>query len=180
MKKTFAKFLAIASLALAFAAPAQANFVAGSYDWEYSGVGVTASGVLTVAGNATTPEAVMTFNGQRNGVDVDGLVPLGTDGRFLYDNMFSTVAPEVSWFGILFSASGLNFNLYSDQGLYREVFFDNSGAVIDHAVSFQVTQTVPEPETVALLLVGLGLIGFQLSKRKATMSTSVSAGQSFA
>ncbi len=174
MKKTFAKFLVAAATLVAMATSAHASY----FNWSYETFGVNASGVLEVAGDASSPEAVLSITGQRNGEVISGLVPLATDPGFLYDNMFSAVAPELTWYGILFSAAGINFNMYMDGGQFHEVYYDN-GTPIDQVVRFQSTQAVPEPETLVLFLVGLaGLIVFRAHKHKATMSTP--AGQSFA
>jgi hypothetical protein len=168
MKKKFTAFIAVAAMMMAMVAPAQAE---SFWEWSYSNDNVTASGVLSVTGDASSPESVATFSGQRNGDTITGLVPLGTDsGRFLYDNMFTSATPQVSWYGILFNVAGAaeHVNLYFDQGTYREVSYFGTGSPVDNAVSFQVSQVsaVPEPETLAMLLLGLGLVGYVTNKRK--------------
>jgi hypothetical protein len=168
MKKTL---ITLAILAAACSAHADSP---SFWDWSYTGTGVSASGTLSVLGDASTPEAVTSFSGQRNGNTITGLVPLGADSaRFIYDNMFTSSTPVVNLAGILFNVTGLaeHTNLYFDQNSYHEVSYFGTGSWTDRVVDFNVTQhvsAVPEPESLALLLAGLGVIGYHVKKKKPT------------
>lgn len=170
------KYLKIlASLAIAMLALASTAARADTWNWWYAGSGVSASGTLTTFGNASSPEAVTSFMGLRNGDTILGLVPLATDGGFNYDNMFQSMFPVVNLAGILFDAgpgaapSG-HYNLFydADLGTYLDGYYGVNGWV-QTAVEVRVehqTAPVPEPETYALMLAGLGVVGFISRRRK--------------
>ena len=170
--KIFLKIMAsLAFLALTLASTAVR---ADTWNWWYTGTGVTASGTLTTFGNASLPEAVLSFTGQRNGDVILGLVPLATDPGFNYDNLFQSSFPVVNLAGILYDAgpgvapSG-HYNWYFDQGSYREIFYGQNGGTVDQVVEVRLehqTPPVPEPQTYALMLAGLGTIAFIARRKK--------------
>lgn len=140
---------------------------AGTFEWAYSAIGLTASGTLTTAGDALVPEDVLTFSGTRGTDLITGIVPLGVDPGFNYDNQFQLPAPSTNTAGILFNVGGGvgNVNLYFESGAYHEYTYSGlPGNINDRIVSFTVAP-VPEPETYAMMLAGLGVI-VALSKRK--------------
>ncbi len=145
-----------------------------SWNWSYTnGTNLNASGTLSVAGNALTYEPVISITGTRNGVAITGMVSL-TDPSFstwLYDNTFQANPTNVSFEGLLFKVgnAGSVVNLYYNNG-YRE-FYDTglSGGSVNQAVSLHVT-AVPEPETYALMLLGLGLVTFFSQRKRAQQS----------
>lgn len=165
------KVLTTFALIGAFASNVQAQSI---WDWSYSGTGVAASGTFTTAGNALTAESILSFNGVRNGDAITGLVPLNSNPGFNYDNLFQTGVPKVNSNGILFNvtAGGVgDVNIYYQDGAYHEYTYSGiPGGVLDRTVNFQVTAAVPEPETYAMLLAGLGLVGAIARRRKTTQA----------
>jgi PEP-CTERM motif len=162
----FKKVLLATILACSGWGVAQAQQV---WAWSYSGTGVTASGTLTTAGNALSFEDVLAVSGTRNGEAITGLVPVGDDPDFLYDNQFTATAPHFTDGGLLFSFGGglPNINLYYFGGEYVDLYIDGL-TPIETAVSFSVT-AVPEPATALAMLAGLGLVGAQLRRRRVTV-----------
>ena len=141
------------------------------WTWGYTnGSDLTASGTFTTAGDASSPESITGITGTRNGDAILGVVPLGTDGGFIYDNMFSAASPHFNLSGLLFDVAGPtgHVNLYFDSGdstWHDWTYSAIPGAVTDHAVRLTV-QHVPEPGSFALF--GLGVIGLLTSRRKGT------------
>jgi hypothetical protein len=146
---------------VAMSATAMADTI---WSWSYTGSGVTASGTFTTSGSATSPESVLSITGTRNGQQILGLVALGLDSGFLYDNLFINSAPFFSNPGLLFDVGGGvgHTNLYSigDQ-LYDFTYADSppgAGVVPGIAVQFTV-EAVPEPQPYVLILVSLAILG---------------------
>ncbi len=138
-----------------------------TWAFSYSGTGVTASGTFTTAGAALTPESILSIAGQRNGFAITGLVPLGTDPDFLYDNEFTIAAPNFTDGGVLFSLVGgrPNTNVYFFEGGYFDLFISDGGPV-ETPITWAVA-VVPEPATVLTMLAGLGLLGACMRKARA-------------
>lgn len=155
---------AVAVGGLASLSSAQAEVWAFSY----SGADVTASGTFTTAGPALSPENILSIAGFRNGVAITGLVPVGVDTNFTYDNQFTIGSPNLTEGGFLYSLAGggLNTNVYFFEGDYYEVYVTPAGAVFDTPISWSVT-AVPEPATVLSMLAGLGLLGVYMRKARA-------------
>ncbi len=137
-----------------------------TWSFSYTGAGITASGLFTTAGAALTPEPILSVSGTRNGSAITGLVPVGLDPDFIYDNNFTVAAPNFTSGGFLFGVVGgaSNVNVYFDAGQYFEVIVVN-GAGVDTPINWSV-RAVPEPATALSLLAGLGLLGVALRKRQ--------------
>jgi hypothetical protein len=162
--KIFPGLLSAAFATLAIAAgPARAMTV---WDWTLSGGGVNASGTFDTAGDGSTPSAVTFISGTysdgnvTNGT-IDGLVPLGTDSRWIYDNMFGG-SPVLSNPGILFDVGGLHVNVFTDPGFISGVNVGGSYQLTN--VSFTAA-VVPEPATLALMLAGLGALAVKQRRK---------------
>lgn len=139
-----------------------------TWAFSYSGTGVTASGTFTTAGAALTPESILSITGQRNGFAITGLVPLGTDPDFSYDNEFTIAAPNFTDGGVVFSVAGgqPNVNVYYLEGSYTDLFIDDSSP-IETPITWAVA-VVPEPATVLSMLAGLGMLGVFMRKARAS------------
>jgi hypothetical protein len=156
--------LATAALALSAVGTAQAD---QTWAWSYTGEGVAASGTLTTAGPALSFEDILSITGARNGQAITGLVPLGTDPFFEYDNQFSAVGEHFTAPGMLFSLTGHpNVNVYAFEGVYFDLYTDGLSA-IEVPITFNVT-AVPEPATWLAMLAGLGVVGWQLRRQSAS------------
>ena len=141
---------------------------ADTWAFNYTGAGIIASGTFTTAGSALAAEAITSITGLRNGVAITGLVPVGTDPDFIYDNLFSAISPNFTEGGVLFSLAGggPNTNVYFFETGYFEVYIDGLGA-IETPISWSVT-VVPEPATVLSMMAGLGLLGVYMRKARAS------------
>ncbi len=156
-----ASALGLSSLGMTTAALAE------EWAFTYSGDGVSASGTFTTAGAALTAEDILGISGLRNGLAITGLVPVGEDANFLYDNQFTIGEPNFTDGGMLFSVGGgqPNTNVYFFEGAYFEVYVDGLSA-IETPISWSVT-AVPEPATVLSMLAGLGLMGAYMRRARA-------------
>lgn len=141
---------------------------AETWAFSYSGSSVTASGTFTTAGPALSLENILSITGVRNGVAITGLVPVGVDTNFIYDNQFTIGSPNLTEGGFLYSLAGggLNTNVYFFEGDYYEVFVTAAGAPVETPISWSVT-AVPEPATVLSMLAGLGVLGVYMRKARA-------------
>lgn len=160
----------VTCLALTLPLTAQANQL---WSWSYSNTGgdsISASGTFETLGNALTPESILSITGTRNGAAITGLVPLGTDGGFSYDNKFQALAPFFNNDGVLFNVPSPvgHVNLYSVGAQLYDYTYSaippSSRIGAGTPVTFSVA-AVPEPETYAMLLAGLGLMGFIARRR---------------
>ena len=158
-KKALAACAAVSVLALCSAAHA-----VQVWSWTYSGAGVNAAGLLTTAGSALVPEDILSFSGTRNGEAIVGLVPLGADSNFIYDNQFQAGAPQLSLDGVLFALPGdVHVNVYADAG----AFFEATSITVPPDLPIQFSaQAVPELPTYATLIVGLGLFAGMAALRR--------------
>lgn len=138
-----------------------------TWAFSYSGGSVTASGTFTTASADPFAQDVLSISGERNGVAILGLVPLGSSLTYLYDNQFNPAGPYFTENGLLLSmADGVpDVNVYFFQGDYTDLF-DCDNSCVETPITFNVT-AVPEPATVLSMLAGLGLVGFQLRRRRA-------------
>ena len=172
MKKSLLTAAAAAMIAFGAAPHAEATMVAPTWYFNYTGGPVSAAGSFQFdAGNTLTGITGLYSDSNVTGAAITGLVPLGTDSAWTYDQMVDTFASVVvSNAGWLFSVVGLlsNVNLYSDNGY---VSGPNVGGFYKlQEVKLNITQdggatAVPEPGTYALLFAGLVGIG-AVSRRK--------------
>lgn len=172
MKKMLVGMVAAVAGSLAVAAtPTQADTV---WNWSYTGNGVSASGQWDTVGNASSPESLQWITGTYSDANVtngtiDGLVPLGSDGYWIYDNAYGG-AGVVSNPGVLFGVDGgaVHVNLFSDGGSPTGFISGTNWNGNGYALTpVQLTVTaVPEPATAALLFAGLGALGFTARRKR--------------
>jgi hypothetical protein len=159
----FQRLILASALAVAGLTSMSAAQAVTTWTFSYSGPGVTASGTFTTAGAALVAEDILSISGLRNGQAITGLIPVGADPDFFYDNQFKITAPNFTDGGMLFSvAGGVNTNVYFFDGEYFEV----QAGVPEVALNWSVT-AVPEPATVLSMLAGLGLLGVYMRKARA-------------
>jgi hypothetical protein len=131
------------------------------FDFSYSGTGITASGQFTTndLDPITNRYTITGVTGLRNGSSITGLVPLGTDSSFSYNNELLPNVPFFDFGGVLFNVTGLgNVNLYFDGSVMRDSTL-GTGVFSNYNPGREVSLTVTPVPTPALLpgLVGLGI-----------------------
>ena len=177
----------IVAAVLAFSA-ISAN--ATSYSFEFLSQNYEVDGIFTVADTLNTPSTLHPLGSYDilgisgivwgdGGGDINGLVnnpnqPNVTSGfGFFYDNVLPL---DVN--GVLFTVgTGSKWNLYKQAGTYHLLTYNAEGLTgrVDVAGTFTTTQLnlapVPEPETYAMMLAGLGLLGVMARRRKQKLSS---------
>jgi hypothetical protein len=112
-------------------------------------------------------EAITSISGQRNGSAITGLEP-GGNPSWYYDQAFEGAPPQFSNSGLLFdTADGHVVNLYSVGSQMYDSSLPGSYSGWNPGVAVQFSAVaVPEPETYAMMLSGLGLMGFIARRRR--------------
>ncbi|MBV9388021.1 MAG: hypothetical protein JOZ78_16480 [Chroococcidiopsidaceae cyanobacterium CP_BM_ER_R8_30] len=143
--------------------------LADSFDFAYSGPGITASGVLTteslgssiIASNTeqqTEGYLITGITGFRNGTSIDMLLPTNSVGG--NDNLLIAAPPYLDQFGFAYEAGGITYyNAFNiTPGGYFELSAQTSSAT--PLTSFSVTSVsatpVPEPSE-EMAVVGIGV-----------------------
>ena len=166
---------ALVTAALAVAAPANA----ASYSYDFVGTGYEVTGLVTATDllNAVGGYDILGITGTVSGLGggaISGLVanPIQpnptTDYGFIYDNVGFLTTPHLNTNGVLFqTADGAKWNLWgisaNDYELYSYGTDTRSGIEVHGMLT---VTAVPEPETYAMMLAGLGLVGFMARRRK--------------
>jgi hypothetical protein len=164
---TFKRLATTAALVTAGLLSATSASAVTTWNFSYTGAGVTASGSFTTAGNALVPEDILSISGLRNGIAITGLVPVGSDPDFFYDNQFTVASPNFTDGGMVYSlANGQNINVYFFAGTYTDLFVVNNTTPFETDITWNVAAApVPEPATVLSMLAGLGLMGAFVRRR---------------
>ena len=171
MKMYFA--LAASALALA-ASPASA----AQYSFDFStdqqlfGGPVTGSGIFTTSDMAMTvggetAYAITSISGMVNGSQI--VAPTSAS----YGNYFTTGPTFLDGSGVNFgTAAGTTVAFFnqSNNGLYRVNTFSPGSSSFVTATSSAVG-AVPEPATWAMLLLGFGMVGFAMRRRRSVRPT---------
>lgn len=150
-------------------------FASPMFGFSYSYSGVSASGIFTTTDNLNGSFTVTDISGERNGVAIDTLLPIGSGG--VTDNLlFPADAVVVNFPGISFSlADGTDINLYASNvfpGTVREYvnFFDElptDGGFLVAITRLADSSDVPEPLTLSLFAAGLvGVGSLRMRSRK--------------
>jgi PEP-CTERM motif len=192
MRKAALKWALIAAAGLV-----SAGTNAATYDFDFS----TADSLFTATGSITTANTVdpvggydvLSMSGTLSGpgggtiaLVLNPSQPFPTyTANFGYDNVyFPSAAEEVDLTGILFSAGGYDYNLYSYGSTYY-LSSDNPAGdyVLGEPITFrdpiQTAANAPEPSTWAMMLlgfVGLGLAARRQARRRKTALGALAMG----
>ena len=174
MRATVRLTLCAAALSAWSLGAAQATIL--SYDFTFTGPGISGEGVLTTSG-AIDPAApfgggydILGIDGTIDGdpilavVGTTGVPVISADGFFIYDNVYypaNVTSPAGAYFdidGLLFKTAVDEYNLYYD-GDYIDYAYDGNGTVVSFTDS-----SVPEPAT--LVLFGTALLATWMMRRR--------------
>jgi PEP-CTERM motif len=146
------------------------------WNWNYSGTGIVASGTFT---STETPDAsgfyqITGITGTRNGETITVLQPTGSaipgNEPFAVDNLARLNGPQLTHNGFGYATADGNyanpfFADFLSPARYLEFYsappFTGGAGPEDSELPitfFATPITVPEPETYALLLIGLGVL----------------------
>ncbi len=162
------------------------NAVAGDYSFDFVASGYEVSGTFTTSDtlNAVNGYDIVAISGEVSGLgggDIASLVlnpnqPYATiNYGFIYDNvLFPTAAQKLDVNGVLFTTtSGAIWNLWGNSATDYQLYTYGPVAVDVHssslfmvAVPANIMAAVPEPQTYAMMIAGLGLLGFAARRRK--------------
>lgn len=150
-----------------------------TWSWTLTGVD-SGHGTFTTIGDGTDKTKILSFAGIFNGLAIGGLVPKKDDlANWMPDNKFKDrdTGRAFSSNGVLFSVPGLNINggsnvnFYYDGRKFTVGTGTASGGYVTHRDTFSVT-AVPEPETYAMFLAGIGALLFVGRRRVGQVSSS--------
>lgn len=174
--KTHVLVIAVLGCALVLCGTAGADAI----PFAYSGPGLSVSGTLFGSNNANGSWTITGIDATYNQIQIAGIVPVGVDPYFLYNNLYydSGYAPyAVDYLGIVFSVPGLgDVNLCSETGAggcgtggYASILWDGGGYQFTQVALTQPSQSnsgpaIPEPSTLALLGGGLTAAGISVRR----------------
>ena len=163
MRKLISK--AALLLAAALALPTSANAVV-VWDWSWSGTDI-GSGSLTTNDLSAGSYLITEMTGTWNGADIT-LLPAGTEveSGAPIDNLLLDLPQQLNYAGLGFTTLSENVNLFF---LVETYVVSTSLISVYRGGVFTATPVaaVPEPETYALMLAGLALVGAAAHRRRA-------------
>jgi PEP-CTERM motif len=131
--------------------------------YSYSGPGLVVSGTMFGSDNGDGSWTINDIWGYYNQSPVTGLVAVGADPHFFYNNLYyydAKSSPEaVDYFGIVFTVKGVgDVNLCSyttaggcGSGGYASILWDGGGYEFTQVSKADFGSPVPEPSTLALM-----------------------------
>ena len=176
------KILMSAALAAAslIAVPSQALTFSFSYTSTNAAAPLVATGRIITANslNANGTYDVLSIAGNVDGDIITALTPnpnqpnaIGSaDGLFTYDNTLSPTAAYVTNPGLLFTSATFEYNLFSDSPTQYELYQAANGGYVANSVGTLVVSQLPEPASWALMVTGLGLVGYASRRRLTAVS----------
>jgi hypothetical protein len=135
------------------------NVYASTFDFTFSGSGISASGTLTATLVSGDQFLVTSLSGMQNGMSMTLLAP-GTFG--MNDNELFSSAPYLDLQGIGFSIGSVDYAIYYSAGLDEYFECNNSGSSScpeGSGTQIQFGSLMATPEPGSLLLLGTGLLG---------------------
>ena len=164
--KTHVLVLSVLACALLFVGTAGADAI----PFSYSGPGVAVSGTVFGTNNHDGSWTITDILATYNQIDVSGIVAVGLDPHFLYNNLYydSSHAPfAVDYYGMVFNVPGFgDVNLCTDNGSggcgaggYASILWNGGGYEFTQVSQSSFGPAIPEPSTLALMGGGLAAAG---------------------
>ena len=162
---------------------------ADSFNFSYSGVGITGMGSFVATPDGGGTYTVTSVTGTQNGATITGMVAVANSGyftvpdgdNFTYDNLITIgTTPQLDLNGLLFTVQGQSepVNLYYDTNSYYDAVYVGGASYPNDFVLTPVTFSVaPAPESSSLLL-GFGLLGLAWVVRRTSSKSAVPASTS--